>query len=367
MRKVLFILFIPLLLQGCKKSTENILWEKSFGTGRALIVRNVGDTGFVSCGEMDGKQYLIFTDKSGNKKFEYKSDQPGLLTSVIPLQGYLIIAGSTGEKLTLGAIDFSGIPVWDTVVNSSFPVEYSVIRPNGGENFLAVGSADPDSAVRPNSGLSFLWFDASGNISQKQDLLYLSDYVAARDIVTDNGGNIYLAFSRAGASGQMKAEVTRFSSTLQEIWNKEIYNNPSYGAASLGIVLDDQNNPVVSGRTEMQVSTGKENNAFVARYFFKGDSIQKCYLEYANSGASVINDGAGQFMVLNKNCLIVNIMDQNMKVKGIIRTFSSCDAKSTDAFGYSLDITGDGNIIMAGSKGNSFYMALKSSSALSPV
>jgi hypothetical protein len=185
--------------------------------------------------------------------------------------------------------------------------------------------------------------------------------------VTDNSGNLYLALTRKGTSGKMKAMVTKYNIDLQKIWERELYNNPSYNAASLSIVLDENNNPVVSGRTEVASGEGIADNAFVARYFFSGDSVQKQYLEYVNSGPSVIDDGTGQFMALNMRCLIINIMDNRMKISGIIRTYSSCDSKTTDAFGYSFDLASDGNIIIAGSKGNGYYLAVKSSSALSPV
>jgi hypothetical protein len=231
---------------------------------------------------------------------------------------------------------------------------------------MAVGSADPDSAYKTSSGLSFVWFNGTGNITQKRDSLY-SSYVAVRSVVTDNSGNIYLALTRGSTVGKMKAEVSKYNSDFQKLWEKELYNNPSYSAASLNIMVDEEGNPIVVGRTELPASTGKENNAFVARYFFTGDSIQKKYLEYANAASSVISDGTGQFIVLNMKCLVVNIMDQNIKVSGIIRTYNSCDSKTTDAFGYSLDLTGDGNIIIAGSKGGGYYLAVKSQDALSSV
>ena len=366
MRKYLVILIVPLLVFSCKKSSDTIVWEKSYGPGKAAFIKNTGDTGYVSCGENGGRQYLLFTDPKGNKKSEYKSEHQGILTSAYAGNGFFITAGSSGGQLTISRIDTSGL-AWDTVLVSSFPVEYAVLCHLGDDSFLAIGSANPDSSFKVNTGLCFLWFDKDGNITMKRDTVFSGSYVAVRSAVEDNSGNFYMALTRNGNSGKLKASVSKFNSDLERIWEKELYNNPAYGAASLSIALDDGNNPVIAGRTEMQVSTGIQNNTFVSRYFKTGDSIQKSYLEYANSGSSVIRDEAGQFTVLNSGCLIMNTLDNRMKVTGFIRTFSSCDSKTTNIFGYSMDVTGDGNLIIAGSKGSNYYIAEKSASDVSPV
>jgi hypothetical protein len=369
-KTILILLMLAASLLSCKKSTENIIWERSYGTGKAAFIRSAGDTGFVTCGSLGGKEYLLAVDNNGNKISDYKSEREGLLTSAWTGDGYYIMAGATGGKMFISEISLNGTVLYDTIFNSSFTVEHSTICYLGAGSFLAVGSADPDSSYKDATGLSFVRFDGSGNgaitITQKADSVY-SSFVAVREAVTDNSGNLYLALTRSFAGAKMKAEVSKYNSDFQKLWEKELFNNPAYSAASLGIMIDDENNPLVVGRTELPVSGGTENNTFVARYFFQGDSIQKQYLEYANSGSSVMSDGAGQFMVLNTNCLIINIMDQNIKVSGIIRMYSSCDSKTTDALGYSMALRKDGNIIIAGSKGNGYYLAVKSSTALSPV
>jgi len=368
MRKYLVILILPVFFTCCKKQGENIIWERSYGTGQAVTVKTTGDSGFVSVGAEGGNQYLLVTDINGNKKAEYKPATRGVLTGVAVADGYYIACGSRDGKLSVSRIDPSGMLVWDTAFVSTFGVEYVSLCQTGNDSFLAIGSADPDSSVKSLAGLSFISFDGNGSVSNRTDTLYSADsYIAVKGIAADNSGNIYMAITRNGTSGKLKASVTKYNSSLQKLWEKELYNNPVFGAASEAIALDDEANPVIAGRTEMQVSTGIQNNAFVARYFYTGDSTQKSYLEYANSGVSVRGDATGQFMVLNMNCLIVNILDLRMKISGIIRTFRACDSKTTDISGKCLDITSDGNIIMAGSKGSGFYLAVKSSSALSTI
>jgi hypothetical protein len=71
--------------------------------------------------------------------------------------------------------------------------------------------------------------------------------------------------------------------------------------------------------------------------------------------------------VLNSKCLIIDILDEDLEKSGLIRTYSSCDPQNTRSFGFDIDLTPGGNIVMAGMKDDNFYLAVKSKSALSPV
>lgn len=325
MNRVILFIIAASALVSCSKTTENIIWESSFGKGKALFVQAAGDTGIVSCGEMDGRQYLLYIDAARNKVLEYKPDMKGLLNDAWTGENYFITAGSAGGKMYLAKIDNTGTAVWDSVFNNTFRIDNTSLCYLGSGQFLAVGSVNPDSSYAGSPGLSFVWFDNNGNITQRKDSVYTS-YIAVMDAITDNEGNIYLAASRKNGSGTM-ASVIKYTSYFYKQWEKSISNNPAFGAASLSILLDDANNPVISGRTELEVSTGKEDNTFIAQYFFAipNDSIRKKYLEYANSGTSVIRDGTGQYLVLNSRCNVINILDQDLKPAGIIRTYSSCD------------------------------------------
>jgi hypothetical protein len=368
MKRVFLFIFISSILIGCSETSENIMWEKSFGQGKALFVEATGDSGIVSCGEMNGKQYLLFLDEEKNQVMEYKSEYNGLFNVAWTGENYFITAGSTGGKMYLARIGINGTQEWDSVFNNSFRVDNTSLCYLGGGEFLAVGSVNPDSSNTGSFGLSFLWFGNSGSITQRKEITSPS-YIAAMDAVTDNSGNIYLATARQNGSSTM-ATVTKYNSDASnKMWEKPISNNPAYGAASLSIILDGPENPVVAGRTELQVSTGKENNTFAARYFFSypKDSINKEYLEFANSGTYITKDGTGQYLVLNSRCNIITILDQDFEPAGIIRTYSSCDSQATDIFGYSISPDPSGDILIAGTKGGGYYLALKSSSALSPV
>jgi hypothetical protein len=365
-RVFLFIISVSALV-SCTKTSENIIWERSFGEGTALFVEATGDSGLVSCGTLDGKQYLLFLDEDKNQVMDYKSENPGLLNAAWTGENYFITAGSTGGRMYLSRIGISGTAVWDSVFNTAFRVDNTSLCYLGGGQFLAVGSVNPDSIYAGQPGLSFIWFDTDGNVSQRKDSVYTS-YIAVMDAAVDEAGSIYLATTRQNGSSTL-ASVSKYTSYLYKQWEKPISNNPSFGAASLSIILDGTDKPVVAGRTELQVSSGKEDNTFAARYFFSipKDSIRRQYLEYANSGTSIIKDGAGQYFVLNSRCNVISILDQDFEPAGIIRTYSSCDNKATDIFGYSIAIDPSGNILIAGTKGGGYYLALKSSAAISAV
>jgi hypothetical protein len=367
MKRVFLFILAAAAFISCNKTSENIMWERSFGQGKALFVSATGDSGIVSCGELEGKQYLLFLDEEKNQVMDYKSGYPGLFNDAWTGENFFIAAGSTAGKMHLARIGISGTQEWDSVFNTSFRVDNTSLCYLGGGEFLAIGSVNPDSSNTGPYGLSFVWFGQNGNITQRKDSVYTS-YIAVMDAVTDNSGNIYLATARQNGASTM-ATVTKYTSYLYKQWEKPISNNPAFGAASLSIILDGPDNPVVTGRTELQVSTGKEDNTFVARYFFSipKDSIRKEYLEYANSGTFLIKDGTGQYLVLNSRCNIINILDQDFKPASVIRTYSSCDSQATDIFGYSIALDPSGNIIIAGTKGGGYYLALKSSTALSPV
>ena len=66
--------------------------------------------------------------------------------------------------------------------------------------------------------------------------------------------------------------------------------------------------------------------------------------------------------MLNMNCFILNIINpDDGSDAGRIKVLDVCDSNDSDALGMDLDQNFDGNMLLAGSKGGSFYMALKSS------
>jgi len=369
MKKLIFPVLILLVFYSCKKSSDNIIWEKSFGPGTAMFVKATDDSGIVSCGETGGKQYFLHLDKNRNKVFEYKSSENGLLSSAWCNDSCFIAAGSTGGQMLLIRLDNAGNKLKDTIISTTFDINRTSISYLGNGELLAVGSANPDPSGSVEAGLCFVWFDTTCTVSNRIEIKETT-FIAASDIVTDNAGNIYVAITRksAIAGAKPRAGIAKFNNLAQKLWETELYNNPDFGAASLDIEIDNYYNIYVSGKAELPVSSGTANNSFIASLSGSGLVRWKKYLEYANSGSSVKLDDSGQPVVLNKNCFIINILNpDDGSSAAIIRTYSVCDSNNTDAFGLCIDLDRDGNILMAGSKGNGFYLAVKSPQAQSPV
>jgi hypothetical protein len=251
--------------------------------------------------------------------------------------------------------------VWDTILTTTKYIDQASLCYLGNGNLLAVGTTNPDSISSLVTGLLFVWFDTTGSVTNRREIKESSS-ISANKIVTDNSGNIYLALTRRNIGAKSKATIAKYNSQLQILWEKELYNNPSFGASSLGIALDNSGNVYVSGKTELSMTDGVFNNSFLASITSTGSVRWKKYLENSNSGSSVTLDDTGLVLMLNLNCFIISRLDPaDGTDSGRIRVFDACDSYKTDALGFDFDINYDGNILMAGSKGGGFYLVLKSS------
>ena len=360
-------IILLMVVSSCRKDEEDILWQKSFVAGTGSYLMATPDSGIISCGESGGAPYLIKIDKTKQTVFEYESERSGRFSSAWSHGKVSMAAGSAGRNMLLARIDEYGNKVWDTVFTTSYAVDRSSLCYLGNGDFLAVGSADPDSASASSSGLLCVWFDTTGTVSDFREIVE-PGFLAANEAVTDANGNIFLAATRLATGYKTKASVVKYSPLLQKIWEEELYNNPNFGAASLSLRLDNTGSIYVTGKTELEVSTGIQDNTFVALVGPSGTTTWKDYLEYANEGSFVITDDPGQPIVLNRNCLIINsINKEDGSVSEIIRTFKECDSQNTDAYGYCMDFDYQGNLVIAGSKGGRFYMVMKSPLSVSPV
>jgi hypothetical protein len=358
-RLTALLITITIFLAGCKKSTNDPAWEKSFGSGTAMFIKATADSGLISCGALGGKPYLIKLDKNKNRVSEYKFDADGSFSSAWFNNDISIAAGSTKGAMLISCLDKQSNLLWDTIFSTSYYIDYSSVCYLGSGELLAVGSASPDSVNSGVTGLYFVWFNTAGLIRDKKEIKETS-FIAAKRIITDNSGNIYLALTRKSTGLKGKATVAKYNNLLQKIWETELYNNPSFGASSLGISLDETGKIYVTGKTDLPVSSGSSYSSFIAKVTNSGIVESRKYPENTNSGSSVIFDNSGQLLLLNSNCFVVSILSPtDMAVSGTVRTFDACDPKGTDAFGLDFDFNYDGNLILAGSKGGGFYLAMK--------
>jgi len=367
MQKSFFILLVLFLLSACNKIHENFLWYRSFGNGEALFVNAAGDTGIVSGGIVSDKPYLVFLNGNHEKLFEYHPDLSGFFTSAISCAEGVITAGCIEGKLYLCLVDYTGNPLWDSVLNTSFTIGKVILCKKGEEEFLAIASRTCDSVAGGNYGIKFITFGKEGSVISSDSVIFNSFY-SVNDAATDNSGNIYLAVTKTGTGSKKKATVAMYDTYYRGIWEIDLYNNPQFEASALSVTTDNSGNVYVSGYTEYPETSGTYRNAFVASVTSSGVIRWKKYLEYKNEASSLVFDDKTQLFVLNKNCLIINLINKDDgSISGILRTFAACDVSFDKASGNDIMPAYGNSIVTAGTKNDMFYIVARSPEDLSPI
>jgi len=155
--------------------------------------------------------------------------------------------------------------------------------------------------------------------------------------------------------------VAKYTSDLNKLWETELFNNPGFGAVSLGVTIGDDGTIYVTGNTELTTEGDVLDNSFLVSLSSSGSINWKKYYEKSNTGTALMFDENGLLMILNRNCFLVNLISPEDGLEtDRLRIFDICDPSVTDAFGEDFDFTCEGNIMIAGSRGGNFYLALKS-------
>jgi hypothetical protein len=360
MRRIVSLLIISLVLfASCKKTESDFLWEKSYGKGEALFLNALSDSGLIACGQVGDKPYLIRLDKTRRLELELKSETSGLFSSAWSDTSGYISGGSTEGKMLLMRHSKEGNKLWEKSIAASFKIDFTNLYYTGNGNLLAIGTAIPDSSESGATGILFVRFDTTGVLITENELAE-TDFISATGADIDNAGNIYLALTRKKAGSKSKASVAKFNDLFQKLWETELYNNPNFGAASTAIILDESDNVYVAGRTELATEDGTLNNSFMASLSNMGSVFWKKYLENSNTGVALTIDDNNNILMLNTNCYIISMLSLTDGADaGRIRMFSLCDSYNTDALGAAIEINYDENILVAGKRGGSFYLGLK--------
>jgi outer membrane protein assembly factor BamB len=290
---------------------------------------------------------------------DFSADMQGVFTSALYDTSGYITGGSTDGKMLIMSLGKTGTKLWEKIIDPGFKIDQTQLLKIENGNFLAIGSASPDTTYDFSSGLLFMSFDSNGQILK--ELEYISGYfVACYEAALDNSGNIYLALTRKEALAEPRATVAKFNNSLQLLWEQELANNPTYGAAALAIIHGGSGKVFVAGRTELPAEGGIMNNSFVASITDAGSLKWKKYPENSNTGTGLLLNSAGELTLLNINCFIVNLLDPvEGEDGGRIRMFDVCDPYNTDALASDFDVDFNNDLILAGSIGGSFYLAVK--------
>lgn len=361
MKRFIPVFFLIIIFSSCKKTESDFIWQKSFSSGKAYFIETASDSGYYACGEIGGNPYFVRFDKKRSQVLEFTYDNPGLFSSAwFDTSGY-IAGGNNAGKILLMRYSANGNKLWEKTIDAGFKVDYTNLFYTGSGNLLSVSTASPDSADSGTTYIYFVRFDTTGTITSEKKTTE-SGFVAANQAVVDNSGNILLPLTRKGTFSNPKASVAKYNNLFQKIWETELYNNPDFSASSLAILNDESGNIYVSGNTEVSGKEGLLTNSFLVSVAGNGTVRWKKYLEYYNMGAAMIFDKSGNLLILNKNCYIINrAYTTDGGDAGTIKSFSVCVSQQTDALGNDIGLFYDTNILLAGSLGGNFYIALKSS------
>lgn len=360
MKSISRIIILLFALVSCKKETADYIWEKSLSKGNACFAISSADSGILTCGTLNNQPYLLKLSREKEVVFDYTSGHSGLFSSAWSDDSCFVAAGNSNGKMLIECINHSGMISWDTTFAATFQVDITNLYYTGNGNFLALGSASADSTSAGATGFLFVKFDTTGKVTLRKENKE-TNFIAAGSMAVDNSGNIFLPLTRKASGAKSKASVAKYNSDFQRIWETELYNNPSFGAASVSIALDKNGIIYVTGKTEITKEQEVMDNSFIASVSVTGTIKWKNYLEMTNCGSALsFNDD--MVIMLNKNCYIINMIDPDdgSETKKI-RLFSLCNSINTSAFGYDLDVDYAGNLLVSGMRGGNFYLALKSS------
>lgn len=350
------------LLASCDKyeNPYSFVWEQTYGQGSALAVVVTPDSGFVACGYEEDSPYLVKLSSAKEIDFETSSAITGRFTSVIADTSGYIVAGSSEGNLLLTRFDKQGATVWDTLITASYPIEVANISITGNNEYLVVASASADSIKSVVCGLLFAAFDGEGNVLKSSEIVETTS-IFSEGCAVDGDGNIYLTITRRYGNRNSTAGAAKFNSDWYKIWETYLYNNPNFGAETIDVIYDG-GVVYLSGRTETIHDEVMVNNSFmVALSPDNGVDIWKSYRERYNTGMRLAMTTDNRLLMLNRNCFVVSVADAaDGSDAGIIRMFDACDSFSSTEKATSFCFNNRGNLLVAGSKGGTIFLAEKS-------
>lgn len=358
MKKILLVLLVAAALSCSKDEKSDFIWEKISGKGQANYAAVTSDSLFFFAGTKESRPWALKTDRSGITWFSYVPALEGSFTSALEDTSGIYLAGSSEGQLLIAKITAEGDEVWTHTVDAAAEILTASVTRFSDDSFVAVAGDHPDS-VRYNSFL-MVYFDREGNILEVNEPA--PGYrVAAGDAACGEAGELYLAITKKTAGDKSKASVSRVSPEGVTIWERELYNNPEYSAASLSVKVGDDGMIYASGSTELSSGDDLLMNSWVTALTPSGDVSWKNYLENSNAGEEVVIDRESTLLVINRNCGIINYLSlPDGMVSGRLRTYDACDPYNTGARLFSMDVADSGDYIIAGSKSGKFYYALRS-------
>jgi len=358
MHKLFLLLIIAVAIASCSKDEPSeFLWEKTVGSGSVYETKIVDDTLFLIAGSSEASPLFLKCSNTGVAEFSYTSEVTGVYTDIADDDDGYYLAGASGEDLLITHLDMDGTEVWDTIIDVSTRVQIAKMDWIDQDYFMVCAGNDPDS-LNSNS-FEVLIIGTDGEVSQSVSATP-GFYPSITGLEVYSPSEIFVSLTKNYGSGKSLSSVARITPEGGIIWETELFNNPSYAAASNS--LDELNDMLyITGSLERISDDKTLVNSFVASVTISGVLGTKEFLENSNSGADSDFNKDGDLVVLNRNCIILDIgaipLGDDM---ARFRVLDVCDSYDTDVYGMSLSADPDGNYLIGGSSGGKFYYALRS-------
>jgi hypothetical protein len=353
---ILFVLL--LLIVSCSKdeSESDFVLEETFGLGSVYDAEIASDTSFILVGESDNNPLFIKTVSESGIDINYSPEYTGCFTEVTEAGSIFILGGYSDGNIVIAGVDNEGVELWDTVIAVTPEIGVVQMCEYDEDLFLLIGSSRPDSLDSPS--FICVLFSIDGLIHELSEASPGFN-ASVTDLTIISPAEIFVSLTKNTGGENSKASIARITAEGTIIWETELFNNKDYAAGSLAIE-EDGGSLYVAGRTEYNSSDGKVTNSFAAALSHNGMVTWKKYLENSNTGTDIAFDSNMNLVMLNQNCLIltgITLPDGTDIAQ--TRVLDVCDSYDTQTFGRALALTYENNYLIAGSRDNKFYYALK--------
>lgn len=358
MRKAFHVTSVALLIifSSCNREESNgFLWEKSHGEGFAYASLYTGDSLFIFSGSISGYPSVIKTTLSGRLIYRYDGDSNGSFTSMTEDTSGVTLAGASGGRLLVTRLSPRFNHLWSHTYQFSPEVETATIARWDDDSFLVVAGGRVDS-LKYNSFLILL-IDSEGEVLSYSEPSRGYSF-AVNDVVIAGNNGFIAGMTRKIGGDKSQAVIAGFDISGDMIWERELYNNPDFGASVISLTRGSDGIVYATGRTELPEGEDLYTTSWVASFTATGELLWKRYLENSNSGEDILINSMSQLMVLNKKCGTINYISlPDGTVVNRLSLYDACDPSEHEIELGSLNILPDGEYLVTGRRSGKFYYA----------
>lgn len=352
---------ILLLLSCSKDSTDRFRWDRNpaGNGGTAWFVEVLTDTTLLTGGMSNGHPFAALTDDDGLLLWSWTDEtvEGSLRDGMADTTGYYF-AGSMDGKPAFFRLDSAGQLVTPMVYSDLLADRAMSIYSEGVNQYYLSTGSDFDTLEVPRRDGHILAVDTNGILVDRIDISN-GVYMSVDGFDVDDRGRFLVALSYTVVSNRTSVMLRKYSIEGFKLWETELYNNPDYLSTAVHLEWGGDGYCYTTGRTERYSGGEVIGNSFLAKVAGQDGSVDwKVYPESSNAGTSVQLADNGDVYLLNRNCMIVNILSNDAGGETLerLRPFEVCDNYDTDQYGYDLAFSADGYLLVAGQGGGDYRL-----------